>query len=250
MTYCKEFSALLDPYIDGELSPEETARVREHLHTCDGCRAYVQAALAIRDAFPEEEDTPVPDGFAAGVMAATRPGGTAVTDHPESHAEIAAPAEAAVPNVDSVEEDTAATAYAAQSDEDTADVPDSTVSEAIAPEADTVAPGTQDQLAPASDSKSSILPREGSSADVPETAPATFAIQSPGLTLTAEEAGSLLDSYTLISESDGTLVYELTAAEYTALLQQLEQQGLAIAGAATAEEAEADGTILVHVIPG
>ena len=52
MTYCKEFSALLDPYIDGELSPEETARVREHLHTCDGCRAYVQAALAIRDAFP------------------------------------------------------------------------------------------------------------------------------------------------------------------------------------------------------
>ena len=56
MTYCKESSALLDPYIDGELSPEETARVREHLHTCDGCRAYVQAALAIRDAFPEEED--------------------------------------------------------------------------------------------------------------------------------------------------------------------------------------------------
>ena len=257
MTYCKEFSALLDPYIDGELSPEETARVREHLHTCDGCRAYVQAALAIRDAFPEAEDTPVPDGFAAVVMAAIRadprkrrrprwaktllplaaccavvvlavsglprPGGTAVTDHPESHAEIAAPAEAAVPNVDSVEEDTAATAYATQSDEDTADVPDST---------------------------SSILPREGSSADVPETAPATFAIQSPGLTLTAEEAGSLLDSYTLISESDGTLVYELTAAEYTALLQQLEQQGLAIAGAATAEEAEADGTILVHVIPG
>ena len=68
--------------------------------------------------------------------------------------------------------------------------------------------------------------------------------------LTAEEAGSLLDSYTPISESDGTLVYELIAAEYTALLQQLEQQGLAIAGAATAEEAEADGTILVHVIPG
>lgn len=259
--------------------------MREHLHTCDGCRAYVQAALAIRDAFPEAEDTPVPDGFAAGVMAAirrtpppeapetpvgkdaaplgrllcrrgagrlrpARPGGTAVTDYPESHAEIAAPAEAAVPNVDSAEEDTAATAYATQSDEDTADVPDSTVSEAIAPEADTVAPGAQDQPAPASDSKISILPREGTSADVPETAPATFAIQSPSLTLTAEEAGSLLDSYTPISESDGTLVYELTAAEYTALLQQLEQQGLAIAGAATADEAEADGTILVHVIPG
>ena len=155
MTHCKEFSALLDPYIDGELSPEETARVREHLHTCDGCRAYVQAALAIRDAFPEAEDTPVPDGFAAGVMAAIRadaaprkrrrprwaktllplaaccavvvlavsglprPGGTAVTDHPESHAEIAAPAEAAVPNVDSVEEDSACLLYTSPSPRDT-----------------------------------------------------------------------------------------------------------------------------------
>ena len=288
MTYCKEFSALLDPYIDGELSPEETARVREHLHTCDGCRAYVQAALAIRDAFPEAEDTPVPDGFAAGVMAAIRadaaprkrrrprwaktllplaaccavvvlavsglprPGGTAVTDHPESHAEIAAPAEAAVPNVDSVEEDTAATAYATQSDEDTADVPDSTVTATDLPKTDAAAPHAQGQPSLATDPKISIVPREGTSAEeaVPETAPATFAVQSPSLTLTAEEAGSLLDSYTLISESDGTLVYELTAAEYTALLQQLEQQGLAIAGAATAEEAEADGTILVHVIPG
>ena len=68
-------------------------------------------------------------GCAVVVLAVSglpRPGGTAVTDHPESHAEIAAPAEAAVPNVDSVEEDTAATAYATQSDEDTADVPDST----------------------------------------------------------------------------------------------------------------------------
>ena len=76
MTYCKEFSALLDPYIDGELSPEETARVREHLHTCDGCRAYVQAALAIRDAFPEAEDTPVPDGC--------HPGGRRPPEAPET----------------------------------------------------------------------------------------------------------------------------------------------------------------------
>lgn len=33
MTYCKEFRPCWSPYIDGELSPEETARVREHLHT-------------------------------------------------------------------------------------------------------------------------------------------------------------------------------------------------------------------------
>ena len=39
MRYCEDYAALLDPYIDGELSPEDTARVREHLHQCDGCRA-------------------------------------------------------------------------------------------------------------------------------------------------------------------------------------------------------------------
>lgn len=72
MKYCEDFAALLDPYIDGELPPEEAARVREHLRSCDGCRAYVQAALTMRDAFPEAEDTPVPEGFAEGVMAAIR----------------------------------------------------------------------------------------------------------------------------------------------------------------------------------
>ena len=288
MTYCEEFAALLDPYIDGDLSPAETARVREHLRTCDGCRAYVQAALAMRDAFPEEEDTPVPDGFAAGVMAAIRadaaprkrrrprwaktllplaaccaivvlavsglprPSDTAVADNLESQAEIAAPAEAAAPDADSSEEDTAATAYAAQSGEDTAAVPDSTVTATDLPKTDAAAPHAQEQPSLTTDPKISIVPREGTSAEevVPETAPATFAVQSPSLTLTAEEAGNLLDSYTPASESDGALVYELTAAEYTTLLQQLEQQGLVVAGAATAEEAEAAGTVLVHVIPG
>ena len=288
MTYCEEFAALLDPYIDGELSPAETARVREHLRTCDGCRAYVQAALAMRDAFPEAEDTPVPDGFAAGVMAAIRadaaprkrrrprwaktllplaaccaivvlavsgmprPSDTAVADNLESQAEIAAPAEAAAPDADSSEEDTAATAYAAQSGEDTADVPDSTVTATDLPKTDAAAPDAQEPPSLTTDSKIGIVPREGTSAEeaVPETAPATFAVQSPSLTLTAEEAGNLLDSYTPASESDGALVYELTAAEYTTLLQQLEQQGLVVAGAATAEEAEAAGTVLVHVIPG
>ena len=288
MTYCEEFAALLDPYIDGELSPAETARVREHLRTCDGCRAYVQAALALGDAFPEAENPPVPDAFAAGVMAAIRadaaprkrrrprwaktllplaaccaivvlavsglprPSDTAVADNLESQAEIAAPAEAAAPDADSSEEDTAATAYAAQSGEDTADVPDSTVTATDLPKTDAAAPHAQEQPSLATDPKISIVPREGTSAEeaVPETAPATFAVQSPSLTLTAEEAGNLLDSYTPASESDGALVYELTAAEYTTLLQQLEQQGLVVAGAATAEEAEAAGTVLVHVIPG
>ena len=72
MKYCEDYAALLDPYIDGELSPEDTARVREHLTVCGGCRAYVQAALLLRENFPEIEETEVPDGFAASVMGAIR----------------------------------------------------------------------------------------------------------------------------------------------------------------------------------
>ena len=67
------------------------------------------------------------------------------------------------------------------------------------------------------------------------------------LTLTAEEAGTLLDGCTPTAQEDGTLAYELTASEYTALLEQLEQQGMTVAGAA--QEAETAGTVWVYVIP-
>ena len=72
MKYCEEYAALLDPYVDGELSGEEVARVREHVAECPGCRTYVEGALAIRAAFPDVEETAVPEGFAEGVMAAVR----------------------------------------------------------------------------------------------------------------------------------------------------------------------------------
>ncbi len=72
MKYCEEYAALLDPYVDGELSGEEAARVRNHVAECPGCRTYVEGALAIRAAFPDVEETAVPEGFAEGVMAAVR----------------------------------------------------------------------------------------------------------------------------------------------------------------------------------
>lgn len=68
MKYCEEYAALLDPFVDGELPPEEMERVRAHLENCPGCRAYVDDALAIRAGFPDVEDTAVPEGFAGGVM--------------------------------------------------------------------------------------------------------------------------------------------------------------------------------------
>ena len=72
MKYCDDYAALLDLYVDGELSPAEMADVQAHLDTCPGCQAYVDNALAICAAFPHAEDTEVPNGFAGGVMAAIR----------------------------------------------------------------------------------------------------------------------------------------------------------------------------------
>ena len=69
MKYCENFAALLDPFVDSELSPDEMSRVQAHLDECPACRAYVDDALAIRAAFPDAEDTELPDGFAESVMA-------------------------------------------------------------------------------------------------------------------------------------------------------------------------------------
>ena len=70
MKYCEEYAALLDAYFDGECTPEEAEQVRAHIAVCPGCRAYLNELALLRDAFPDGEDTEVPEGFADGVMAA------------------------------------------------------------------------------------------------------------------------------------------------------------------------------------
>lgn len=72
MNPCETYEALLDLYLDGECSAEEAARVQTHIKECSACQAYVDEMLAIRAAFPAVEDTTVPAGFAEGVMAAVR----------------------------------------------------------------------------------------------------------------------------------------------------------------------------------
>lgn len=286
MRYCEEFAALLDPYIDNELSPEETARVREHLRTCDGCRAYVQAALLMRDAFPEAEDAVVPEGFAEGVMAAIRAdaaprkrprsrwqrtllplaacfavvvlavstlprsGDTAVRDDRTTQTESQLPESASVSAADSGAEDSAADA--AQAEEDTAATNAPATDDASASETQPASSGVQEGAeVPSADTRTTSLPETSSSeATESATAPAPYAVQSlPCLTLTEQEAGALLERFTPVSDEDGTLIYELTAAEYADLLEQLEQQGMTVAGAAAVQEAESAGTVRVCVIP-
>lgn len=69
MEICKDYKALLDLYVDGELEAEDMIRVQDHLDICAACRRYVDDALAIRAAFPDEDSAALPAGFHEAVMA-------------------------------------------------------------------------------------------------------------------------------------------------------------------------------------
>ena len=65
-----EHTALLDAFVDGQLTAEEMTEVKAHLADCPDCRAYVDDALTIRASFPTEEEPAQPEGFAGRVMQA------------------------------------------------------------------------------------------------------------------------------------------------------------------------------------
>jgi anti-sigma factor RsiW len=46
MLSCREVVELVSEYLDGNLGPEEHARVREHLDGCDGCEGFVEQVRA------------------------------------------------------------------------------------------------------------------------------------------------------------------------------------------------------------
>ena len=65
-----ENTALLDAFVDGELTSEEMISVQSHLDECPECRAYVDDVLVIRASFPTEDDAELPADFAETVMKA------------------------------------------------------------------------------------------------------------------------------------------------------------------------------------
>jgi len=48
MTECRQIESLLPPYVDGEATPEASARVQAHLATCAACRVGVEAERTAR----------------------------------------------------------------------------------------------------------------------------------------------------------------------------------------------------------
>ena len=288
MKSCENNSALLDLYIDGELSPQEAAQVREHLHICARCRTYVQSCLAIREAFPDAEDTQVPDGFSDGVMAAIRANAAPRRSGRSRWARTLLPlaacfavvvlAVAGLPQLrdnvvtTSPEAQIAAddTSTASQEGSDPAGVAENTRAalsggsdksspdDAQPPEAN--APSQEsgtDPSVPQQGVEEALSPAGGiraasaaPEADASNDTASTPALFSapPSLTLSADAAGDLLSDYTPVSVENGTQVYSLSAEEYTVLLEHLSERGLIPAEAPSAEDASVAGAVSVYVI--
>lgn len=267
MRYCDEFAALLDVYVDGELSPGEMARVQAHLDTCPGCRAYVDDALAIRAAFPEVEETEVPDGFSDGVMAVIRAEAVPQRKRKAPWFKMVLPLAACLAIVVLVQDqpmnsfrststtaDTAAPASVemAETEEaviDAADNASTQVRESGPQESmeDQSAGKQAPENAPAGGQDAPMLyTAQAETTEGAESAPEPFAAEARHtayfvvLTLTEEAAGSLLDGSTPVAADAESLQYELTAADYEALVSALSEAGVSweeTSGTAGAETA-------------
>lgn len=258
MKYCENFAALLDPFVDGELSPDEIARVQAHLDGCPACRAYADDALAIRASFPDAEDTPVPDGFAESVMARIRAEAASQaeaapqkkTSRPwlkalASLAACCAIVLLAAPMFSHSSKTEAAPAEAPAAAADTAASTERAMEFALTEEAP-AGESAEDSREDLASSKLYDAAPAPSAADSGATAYCTEADTTSWLTLTAEEAGSLLADVTPAEETETELRYELTSGELETLLAALSEAGIVPSGELHPAEME-DSYVLVIV---
>ena len=246
MKYCENFAALLDPFVDGELSPDEMARVQAHLDGCPACRAYVDDALAIRAAFPDAEDTPVPDGFAESVMARIR--AETVSQKRKNRPWLKALASLAACCAIVL---LAAPMFSHGSKTEAA--PAEAPAAAAASTERAMGFANTAEETPAEESREDLASSElydaapaPSAADSGATAYCTEADTTSWLTLTAEEAGSLLADVTPAEETETELRYELTSGELETLLAALSEAGIVPSGELHPAEME-DSYVLVIV---
>ena len=259
MKYCENFAALLDPFVDGELSPDEIARVQAHLDGCPACRAYVDDALAIRASFPDAEDTPVPDGFAESVMARIRAEAASQaeaapqkkTSRPwlkalASLAACCAIVLLAAPMFSHSSKTEAAPAEAPAAAADTAASTERAMEFALTEEAPAGESAEESREDLASSKLYDAAPSPSAAADSGATAYFTEADPASWLTLTAEEAGSLLADFTPAEETETELRYELTSGELETLLAALSEAGIVPSG--ELHPAEMEGSYVLVIV--
>ena len=69
---CREVVELMTDYLDGALSATDRARFEQHMHGCDGCRAYLVQLRTARTLIGKAAYEPVPEPLKAELMNAFR----------------------------------------------------------------------------------------------------------------------------------------------------------------------------------
>lgn len=244
-----ENTALLDAFVDGELTAAEMAEVQAHLAECPGCQAYVDDALAIRADFPTAESTELPADFTDHIM-------QAVAKTPQSRpkkqpwGKLAAAAAclavivlvqygAGLSSRNTSNEAAAYTADCAAAESSVERSADASSGD----DADSCQP-----MDPADDSgeSDSVAADSAQQANKSESTDGTASIQSayqngksavtvttgadlPTVRVSATEIGDLLDDRTPTEQKDtGVVRYLLTRTEFDALAEELADRGVTL----------------------
>ena len=224
-----ENAALLDAFVDGELTAAEMAEVQAHLAECPGCQAYVDDALAIRADFPTADSTELPADFTDHIM-------QAVAKTPQSRPKkqpwgklAAAAACLAVivlvqygAGLSSRNTSNEAAAYTA----DCAAAESTVERSADASSGDDADSTQQANKSESTDGTASIQSayQNGKSA-----VPVITGADLPTVRVSATEIGDLLDDRTPTEQKDtGVVRYLLTRTEFDALAEELTDRGVTL----------------------
>lgn len=254
-----ENAALLDAFVDGELTAAEMAEVQAHLAECPGCQAYVDDALAIRADFPTAESTELPADFTDHIM-------QAVAKTPQSRpktqpwGKLAAAAAclavivlvqygAGLSSRNTSNEAAAYTADCAAAEstvERSADASSGDDADSCQPMDPADDSGEPDSVAADSGESDSVAADSAQQANKSESTDGTASIQSayqngksavpvitgadlPTVRVSATEIGDLLDDRTPTEQKDtGVVRYLLTRTEFDALAEELADQGVTL----------------------
>ena len=255
-----ENTALLDAFVDGELTAAEMAEVQAHLAECPGCQAYVDDALAIRADFPTAESTELPADFTDHIM-------QAVAKTPQSRpkkqpwGKLAAAAAclavivlvqygAGLSSRNTSNEAAAYTADCAAAEstvERSADASSGDDADSCQPMDSPDDSGEPDSVAADSGEPDSVAADSAQQANKSESTDGTASIQSayqngksavpvitgadlPTVRVSATEIGDLLDDRTPTEQKEDTGVvrYLLTRTEFDALAEELADRGVTL----------------------
>ncbi len=254
-----ENAALLDAFVDGELTAAEMAEVQAHLAECPGCQAYVDDALAIRADFPTADSTELPADFTDHIM-------QAVAKTPQSRpkkqpwGKLAAAAAclavivlvqygAGLSSRNTSNEAAAYTADCAAAEstvERSADASSGDDTDSCQPMDSPDDSGEPDSVAADSGEPDSVAADSTQQANKSESTDGTASIQSayqngksavpvitgadlPTVRVSATEIGDLLDDRTPTEQKDtGVVRYLLTRTEFDALAEELADQGVTL----------------------